>query len=142
LTIDAQGNYTMQVILLQSMPGSLGGRPTAATEDLAKIRFESYAHFGQLRVDESRLHMHVNRASVSTWNGTDLDTPFTISDGSLAFTMGFPSDGNSKGLTVEVAWMHNVAKTVAELDEITRDCMNRTRQIHERYAVGESRIDK
>jgi len=56
--------------------------------------------------------------------------------------MGFPSDGNSKGLTVEVAWMHNAAKTVAELDEITRDCMNRTRQIHERYAVGESRIDK
>ncbi|WP_263377339.1 lipocalin-like domain-containing protein [Granulicella paludicola] len=142
LSINPSGNYTLQLILLQRLPGSLGGRLTPSGGDLANVAFESYAHFGQVHIDGTNLHLRVIRSSVPTWNGEDLHTPFVVRDGQLIFTVTLPTDGNSKGLDVEAVWRRSTPQTEVITDQAARDCTNRTRPIHERYSVGESRIDK
>jgi lipocalin-like protein len=142
LSIDPNGNYTLQVILLQRMHGSSGETQSASGGDHADVTFESYAHFGQVYINGTNLRMHVIHASLPAWNGTDLDSPFIFRHGQLIFTVSLPSGGNSKGLDVEAVWRRSAPQATAIVDEATRDCTNRTHPIHEWYSVGESRIDK
>jgi hypothetical protein len=101
---DADGHYSLQIMS--------DGRPKFSANDKSKGTPEEYkatvqgsnCHFGRYVVDETNhtVTLHVEHATFSNWEGTDLNWPVTLSGDESRFTIPHPTTGGAD-VTGEVA---------------------------------------
>ncbi|WP_213737686.1 lipocalin-like domain-containing protein [Bradyrhizobium sp. dw_411] len=105
LTFDATGHYTLQIMSKD--------RPKFASNDKSKGTPEEYrasvvgtqCHFGTYTVDEqdSSITIHVEHATYTNWEGSDLKWPITIKADEVKFTVPHPTIGGP-GVYGEIAY--------------------------------------
>jgi hypothetical protein len=106
LTFDATGHYTLQIMSKD--------RPKFAANDKSKGTPEEYrasvvgtqCHFGTYTVDEqgNSITIHVEHATYTNWEGSDLTWPVSIKDGEVKFTVPHPTIGGP-GVHGEIAYI-------------------------------------
>ena len=92
---DADGHYSLQIMS--------EGRPKFAANDKSKGTPEEYkaaiqgsnCHSGRYSVDEldHTVTLHVENATFSNWEGTDLKLPFTVAGDESKITIPHPTTG-------------------------------------------------
>ena len=92
---DAGGHYSLQIMS--------DGRPKFAASDKSKGTPEEYkaavqgsnCHFGRYTVDERdhTVTLHVEHATFSNWEGTELKLPFTLSGDQSKLIIPHPTTG-------------------------------------------------
>ena len=105
MTFDAGGHYSLQIMS--------DARPKFAANDKSKGTPEEYkaaaqgsnCHFGRYTVDEldHSVTLHVENATFSNWEGTELKWPFTVAGDESKFIVPHPTTGGP-GVTGEIAW--------------------------------------
>jgi hypothetical protein len=94
---DAEGHYSLQIMS--------EGRPKFAANDKSKGTSEEYkatvqgsnCHFGRYTVDEANhsVTLHVEHATFSNWEGTDLTWPLTLTGDESKITIPHPTTGGA-----------------------------------------------
>ena len=94
---DADGHYALQIMS--------EGRPNFAANDKSKGTPEEYkaaiqgsnCHSGRYSVDEldHTVTLHVENATFSNWEGTDLKLPFAVTGDESKITIPHPTTGGS-----------------------------------------------
>jgi hypothetical protein len=102
---DAGGRYSLQIMS--------DGRPRFAANDKSKGTPEEYkaavqgsnCHFGRYTVNEQdqTVTLHVEHATYSNWEGTELTWPFMVKGDESKFIVPHPTTGGP-GVTGEIAW--------------------------------------
>jgi Lipocalin-like domain len=94
---DAEGHYSLQIMS--------DGRPKFSANDKSKGTAEEYkaavqgsnCHFGRYSVDETShtITLHVEHATFSNWEGTDLKWPLTLTGDESKITIPHPTTGGA-----------------------------------------------
>jgi hypothetical protein len=107
--IDAQGNYTMQIVRAQRSPFVAKDKSKGTPEEYRAASLDFNAHYGHVSVDGMKLHVHIDHASFPNWDGRDSTSSFTLRGNELTYTVGAPSSGAGEGATGEVVWRRQAA---------------------------------
>lgn len=106
--IDAQGNYTMQIVRAQRSHFAANDKSKGTPEEYRAASLDFNAHYGHVSVDGMKMHVHIDHASFPNWDGRDSTSSFTIKSAEkgdeLAYTVGAPSSGAGEGAKGEVVW--------------------------------------
>ncbi len=102
--IDATGNYSMMIV--RSMRGTFaaGDKSKGTPDEYRAAALDFNAHFGHISVEGMKLHVHIDHASFSNWDGRDSTTSFTIRNNELTYIVNAPSSGAGEGAKGEVVW--------------------------------------
>ena len=94
---DAEGHYSLQIMS--------DGRPKFSANDKSKGTAEEYkaavqgsnCHFGRYSVDETShtITLHVEHATFSNWEGTDLKWPLSLTGDESKITIPHPTTGGA-----------------------------------------------
>ena len=94
---DAEGHYSLQIMS--------EGRPKFSANDKSKGTAEEYkaavqgsnCHFGRYTVDETShtITLHVEHATFSNWEGTDLKWPLALTGDEFKITIPHPTTGGA-----------------------------------------------
>jgi Lipocalin-like domain len=105
MTFDAGGHYSLQIMS--------DGRPKFSANDKSKGTPEEYraavqgsnCHFGRYAINERdhTITLHVERATFSNWEGTELTWPFTVAGNETKFIVPHPTTGGP-GVVGEIVW--------------------------------------
>ena len=111
--IDAQGNYTMQIVRAQRSPFAAKDKSKGTPEEYRAASLDFNAHYGHVSLDGMKMHVHIEHASFPNWDGRDSTSSFTIKSGEkgdeLTYTVGAPSSGAGEGAKGEVVWRRQSA---------------------------------
>jgi Lipocalin-like domain len=113
--IDAQGNYTMQIVRAQRNPFVAKDKSKGTPEEYRAASLDFNAHYGHVSIDGMKMRVHIDHASFPNWDGRDSASAFTIKSDEkgdeLTYTVGAPSSGAGEGAKGEVVWRRQPAMT-------------------------------
>jgi hypothetical protein len=92
---DADGHYSLQ-IMSDGRPKFAAGDKTKGTSEEYKAAVQgSNCHFGKYTVNEAdhSVTLHVEHATFSNWEGTDLQLPLALAGNELRLTIPHPTSG-------------------------------------------------
>jgi hypothetical protein len=111
--IDAQGNYTMQIVRAQRNPFAAKDKSKGTPEEYRAASLDFNAHYGHVSVDGMKMHVHIDHASFPNWDGRDSASAFTLKrdekGDELTYAVGAPSSGAAEGAKGEVVWRRQAA---------------------------------
>jgi hypothetical protein len=137
-TIDAQGNYMMQMVRAQSGRFSTNDK----LNEYHGVALGSYAHYGQVSVNDTTMHVHIDHASLSNWDGNDSSTGYTLDGVQLIFAVDAPWSGANAGVRGEVVWQRRPARTFTTMSTAISCDRNLLQPIRQKSSLNEIRIDK
>jgi hypothetical protein len=94
---DADGHYSLQ-IMSDSRPKFAAGDKSRGTAEEYKAAVQgSNCHFGRYTVNDAdhTVTLHVENATFSNWEGTDLQWPLALAGSELRLTIPHPTSGGS-----------------------------------------------
>lgn len=97
MTVDASGRYVI-VTTRDGLPKfASNSRVTGTPEENTAIVRGSIAHFGTLSVDEKEraIILRIETSTFPNWNGTEQKWPFTLTGGTLQWTVPAASGGGT-----------------------------------------------
>lgn len=104
--IDAQGRYAMQIVRGERGRQSAGDESDGSFDEDKMASIDTNAYYGWLRLRDTQLYTHIDRALYSEWDNRDESGSFQLQGNLLTYSMAKSNVGPSAGVRSVVMWQH------------------------------------